>query len=920
MSTLSPDQWQALSPYLDEALALTDQERSLWMSALRAQNPGLADQLELLLHEHRALSEEGFLEAHSVGLPGVQGLAGQTVGVYTLLSQIGQGGMGSVWLAERNDGRFERRVAVKFLNLALMGKGGEERFKREGSILGRLAHRHIAELIDAGVSQTGQPYLVLEHIEGDHIDRYCDQHRLHVRARIRLFLGVLGAIAQAHANLIVHRDLKPSNVLVQQDGQVKLLDFGIAKLLEDEGQAGETAPLTAEGGRVMTPEYAAPEQLLGGAITTATDVYALGVLLYVLLTGQHPAGAGPHTPADLVKAVVDTEPIRPSDVVVPNDTNPKVAIHNAARRGTTTFKLSRLLRGDLDTMVAKAMKKEPSERYSSVSALADDLQRYLRNEPISARPDTLAYRTAKFVRRNRTAVVLATLAVVAAVAGLVGTLVQARTARVERDFALRQLARAQATLDFNEFLLSDAAPSGKPFTVNELLGRAEDILARQRTADDAYRVELMAAIGDQYSTQDEDAKARRVLEEAYKLSRGLHESHTRAQASCSLAGALARDGELTRAENLIQEGLRELPAGSQYAPDRVFCLRRGSEVAQQRGDSQQGIARIQAAQEILRHSPFDSDVLELHTSIDLAEAYRMAGQNQLASSTFEQAAALLSPLGRDNTQTAVVLFNDWALALDRLGRPLESVRLYRRAMDISRAGQTEDAVSPMILTNCASTLRQLGHLKEAADYAERAYDKAQRTGDQVVIYQSLYARALIYIEQHDFNRAATMLAELEPRLRQSLPSGHYWFGALASAQALLAAGQGSFQTALPLADQSVAIVEAAGKAGRAGSDFLPIVLLRRSTVELQAGRPAQAAADAQRALTQLQAASPPGAFSSTIGRAYLSLGRALRAQDKSDEARAALRSAAENLQNTVGPDHPETRSATQMAELETQRR
>jgi eukaryotic-like serine/threonine-protein kinase len=913
MPALSPDQWQALSPYLDEALEMSEEERSIWLSSLRTKNPGLVEQLETLFHEHRTLSDEGFLEKGVLRLPGNSGLAGQTLGVYTLVSQIGQGGMGSVWLAERNDGRFERRVAVKFLNIALIGKSGEERFKREGRILALLVHPHIAELVDAGVAQTGQPYLVLEHIEGDQIDRYCDQHRLGVAARIRLFLDVLSAVAHAHANLIVHRDLKPSNVLVRKGGQAKLLDFGIAKLLEDEGKPGE-AQLTIEGVRAMTPECAAPEQLQGGPITTATDIYALGVLLYVLLTGQHPAGPGPHTAADLVKAIVETEPMRPSVVVAPTGENHKVAIENAVRRRTPIYRLSRLLRGDLDTIIAKALKKEPTERYSSVTALADDLRRYLRNEPISARPDTLTYRAAKFVRRHRAAVVLATLAVMATAAGVAGTFVQARRARVQRDFALRQLARAQATIEFNEFLLSDAAPGGKPFTVNELLGRAEEILARERTADDTYRVELMVAIGDQYSTQDEDTKARRVLEEAYNRSRPLQESIVRAEAACSLAGALARDGELVRAEALIQEGLRDLPSGSQYDVDRVFCLRRGSEVAQERGDSQQGVARMLAAQGILRHSPFDSDMLELHMSIELAEAYRVAGQNQQASSTFEQAAALLSPLGRDNTATAVVLFNDWALALDRLGRPLEAERLYRRAMDISRAGQTEDTVSPMLLNNYASTLRQLGRLDEALDYSERAYTKAQRVGDPVVIYQTLQARAMIYIEKRDFPHAATMLAELEPRLRRSLPPDNYWFGALASAQALLASGKHNFQAALALADQAVAILDAARKSGRAGGDYLPIALVRRSTVELEAGKPAQAATDAQRALHQLQAASPPGALSSNIGRAYLMLGRALESQGKSDEARVAFGSAHEHLQSTLGPDHPDTRHARQLAE------
>ncbi len=326
---------------------------------------------------------------------------------------------------------------------------------------------------------------------------------------------------------------------------------------------------------------------------------------------------------------------------------------------------------------------------------------------------------------------------------------------------------------------------------------------------------------------------------------------------------------------------------------------------------------MEAVRGILKQSPFDSDMLELHASIELAEAYRVAGQNQRASATFERAAALLAPLGRNDTQTAVVIFNDWALALDKLGQPLEAERLFRRAIDISRAGQTEETVSPILLNNYAKTLDQLGRFEKAANYAGRAYAKAQRTDDQMVLYQSSYGRALIYIEQHDFNHAATMLAEVEPRLRKSLPPDNYWFGALASAQALVASGRGDFQTALPLADQAVAIVEAASKAGRAGSDFLPIALVRRSTVELEAGRPGQAGDDALRALGLFQAAGPAGTFSSNIGRAYLNLGSALQAQGKPDAARAAFRSASENLQNTVA-DHPDTRRARQLAELETQ--
>src|SRR5271163_447170 len=303
MSTLSPDQWQALSPYLDRALAMTDDERGAWLSSLGEQDPALAGQVGALLDEHRQLAQEGFLESSRWALPNSTGLAGQTLGPYTLISLIGQGGMGSVWLARRSDGRFERKAALKFVNIALAGPATEERFKREGSILGRLTHPHIAELLDAGISSAGQPYLILEYIDGTTIDEYCDQHKLDLEARVRLFLDVLAAVAHAHANLIVHRDIKPSNVLVTTGGEVKLLDFGIAKLLEGEGQTGAATLLTHEAGSALTPQYAAPEQLTGQPVTTATDVYALGVLFYVLLSGQHPTGSDSHSPAELVKAV-----------------------------------------------------------------------------------------------------------------------------------------------------------------------------------------------------------------------------------------------------------------------------------------------------------------------------------------------------------------------------------------------------------------------------------------------------------------------------------------------------------------------------------------------------------------------------------------------------------------------------------------
>ena len=918
MLKLRPEQWHALSPHLDQMLGMRDEERSTWLSSLRERNPMLVRQLESLLHEHRALVDDGFLEKRSVAFPGAATLAGQSVGVYRLVSQIGQGGMSSVWLAVRSDGRFERRVAVKFLNLALVGKHGEERFKREGKILGLLVHPHIAALLDAGVSRAGQPYLVLDHVEGDHIDCYCDERRLDIRARILLFLDVVEAVSKAHANLIVHRDLKPSNVLVRNDGQVKLLDFGIAKLLEAEEQGGELTQLTAHGARALTPQYAAPEQLRGEAITTATDVYALGVLLYLLLTGQHPTGPGPRIPIDLIRAIVDLEPARPSDAVSRSNREDTYAI--AARRSSTPDKLRRLLRGDLDTILAKALKKEPAERYSSATALADDLRRYLENEPIRARPDTLGYQAVKFVRRNRTATALAALLALATTAGVAATWMQVRSARTQRDMAVRQFARAERISDLNQLLLTDVAPMGKPVTVNQLLDLEHRIIEREHYANAANHVELLLSIGDQYSGEEENERALRVLNEAYQLSRGLKERSIRAKASCVLSGAMIPAGELARAESLFQEGLHELTSEPQFAPDRAFCLLRGSEVAYRNGDSKTAVARAWAAEDELKRSPAVSDLQELNVLTNLGGVFGDAGQFSESNAAFERASALMTSLGYDQTQKAVKLFNDWALTLSYAGQQLKAEKLYRRAIDISRTNQTEDTVSPVLLYNYAGVLRELGRFSEAADYAERASAKARQVGDRILIEQADLQRVRVYRDQHDFARANRLLADLEPQMRHLLPPTHYAFASLASDKSQLVHAEGDRAAALQFANQAIAIDEASVRRGGPCAAYLPVLLVRRSALELEDGQRDQAEQDATKALGLLQSSRVAGMFSSDVGYAYLARGRALQDLGRREEARAAFRSAAEQLQATLGLDHPDTRTARQLAQPELARR
>jgi serine/threonine protein kinase/tetratricopeptide (TPR) repeat protein len=454
---MDADRWKRVDELLQAALQLPAdlQQESLRLAC--GDDAELREEVWSLLSSHRAA--DNFLDQPLINggalknpasddLEFVDSLAGRVVSHYRIISHLAHGGMGSVWLAERNDGRFERRVAIKFLNIAVNGPLSLERFKREGAILGQLAHPNIAELIDAGVTAAGEPFLVLEHVQGKHIDEYCDEHLFDVDSRIKLFLDVLSAMGHSHSNLIVHRDIKPANVLVTEAGQVKLLDFGIAKLLSDNDEPSAPTWLTLEGDKALTPRFAAPEQITSGSITTATDVYALGVLLYLLLSGQYSAGAGPHSPTDLVRIIVDLETPKMSLAAASAGTDTAAA--SAAKRATTPDGLQRQLRGDLDTIVGKSLKKNPAERYISVAAFADDLRRYLQHEPISARPDTITYRVGKFVRRNFAAVTVAAVTLSLVIASLSAGLYIANRQRAiaqRRFLEARQLANKFIDLD-----------------------------------------------------------------------------------------------------------------------------------------------------------------------------------------------------------------------------------------------------------------------------------------------------------------------------------------------------------------------------------------------------------------------------------------------------------------------------------------
>jgi serine/threonine protein kinase/Tfp pilus assembly protein PilF len=809
LKTLDSGRWHRLSPHLDHALALAPAHRDAWLASLRADDPAVADDLEALLEEHRLLNAEGFLDDGGRVLRGPVPLEGARVGAYTLVKSIGRGGMGSVWLASRHDGRFEGQAAIKLLNAELIGRTGGERFKREGTILARLTHPHIARLIDAGVSSAGQPYLVLEHVAGRHIDQHCDDRALGVEARIRLFLDVLSAVAHAHANLIVHRDLKPSNVLVTNDGQVKLLDFGIAKLLEDD-LAHHEPTLTREAGAGLTPRYAAPEQVSGGPITTATDVYALGVLLYILLTGREPLGSGVLSPAEIVKAIVETDPRRMSAVVAEAGDVPPPGGGHAGRRSTTPEKLRRSLLGDLDTIVAKALKKNPGERYASVAEFADDLRRVVEHQPISARPDALAYRAAKFARRHRRSVAL-----VAAAALLLSSTIAVYTVKLahERDRAARQAAKASKVSELLTEILDGANPFRTPDaqepTVRHLLDVGAERMSRDLSGQDEVRAEVSTVIGRVYLRLGLYEKAQPLLEQSLELGRQtVGPEHVSIAQTLNDLGVLHRErGNVAAAQPLLEESLamRRHLLGS-VDKDVAVTLVELARVLRDRGlDAKaEPLAREALA---IRRQVFGEVHRETATSLnELALLLFGRGDLDGAEPLFrENLATNIKVLGPDHPSVAVSMGNV-ALVLDAKGDAAGAEKLYREDLEIVRKSLGESHPTyAQALNNLATAVMHQGRLEEAQLLFERAVATVRP------IFRPDHPRLAVYV----VNLARVQVArnqavEAEPALRQVLevrqrlyPAGDW---RIAQVQSLLGA---SLTKQARYADAEALLLEAA---------------------------------------------------------------------------------------------------------------
>ena len=422
--------WPEISALLDEALNLPSTDHAAWIAGLTGQRAAHREALAALLAHRAEVETDDFLVDgpkldNVADLPGARLGEGAQVGPYRLISEIARGGMGTVWLAERSDGTMKRRIALK-LPRAVWGDAFAERMEREREILASLEHEHIARLYDAGIDAQGRPFLAMEYVEGEPIDAYCRTRALPVRERVALLLQVMAAVGHAHSRLVVHRDLKPSNILVTQDARVKLLDFGIAKLLE--GDATIRTALTELSGRALTLDYASPEQIRGEPLGTASDVYSMAVVGYELLADARPYRLKRGSAAEIEEAIASAEPLRASDI----------AASPVQRQA---------LRGDLDAILNRALKKAVAERYPSVDAFAQDLQRYLDGEPVQARPDRAAYRAAKFVGRHRLAVAMGTTLALSVLGGGAVAVWQAQVARAQERRATSELGRQRAVLD-----------------------------------------------------------------------------------------------------------------------------------------------------------------------------------------------------------------------------------------------------------------------------------------------------------------------------------------------------------------------------------------------------------------------------------------------------------------------------------------
>ncbi len=889
MSHRNLDRWNSLKARLEQALELPLDARAIWLERQREEDPALADELERLLAAEAELDRQGFLnDAGREQLLGERpSLSGQRLGQYLLMEPLGQGGMGSVWLARRTDGRFEGEVAIKFLNLALLGQAGEARFRREGTLLARLTHPSIARLYDAGVAEAGQPYLVLERINGLPIDTYCDTRGLAPLARVRLVHQLLDAVAHAHANFIVHRDLKPSNILVTDEGVPKLLDFGIAKLLDDGQGSPGSATLTEAGLGAFTPEYAAPEQVLGEPISAATDVYSLGVLLYRLLAGRHPTSEGARTPGEHLRAILDSDPARLSDAV----TAP-----GAQAAGGSPDRLRKLYLGDLDNILAKALRKKPAERYPTAAAMADDLGRYLRDEPVSARADSLGYRTSKFIRRHRAAVAAVLVSLAAVLAGAGFSFAQMLEARRQRDEARFQARRADAQVAFNNLVFS--AVGDRPITMREILDQGRTLLEQEYLGEPRFTASIGGMLAAQYGEIGAYDAALAILAQSDSFARLASNPGQLLHNRCLRASYLSESDQAAAAHALL-DSLQPALARSdaEYLPE---CLIVQAAILTDDGNPDSSVVLSRRAIALMEQRG-DTGETEFVGALDiLANGLENSHHRRAALEVYQRLAGVLDRSGRRATVSRNAISNNIGIALSNLGQLLDAEPVLRETADQFRRTNPGGEVHPAILVNYARTLLELGRLDSAIHWASQLRRQAARDGRANLEQTGLFFLTRAAIQQGRLDAAARHLRDLEalmPRVARPQPQD------VLQLQGLLARARGK---PVEAHQRFLAALRADGFfEGKRSYGTRSLLALAAGTA-LEAGTPAEALGYARAADSLATEDSLAVTHSAFVGEARLLEARALAAGGDSAGARAIIASAVTALTAGAGRDHPLT--------------